>query len=116
MTRPSYSTLEVTSTHNGESCTIETVWEFQVAFYPMVPATYLDPPEGGPEIDGDPELLSVVISDAEGNEMVVFNNQQHKEILEILMVSLSEVDLTPSEDDMWEAIREYGNHDDHGPW
>lgn len=116
MPRSTFTRLEIANIHNGEDCTIETVWEFGVTFYPLIPATYLDPPEGGPEIDGDPELVRVIISDAEGNKISDFNRKHHKEILEILAVSIDELDLTPSDEDMRTAMEEYGDPDDHGPW
>jgi hypothetical protein len=115
MTRPAHTTLEIPSTHNGENCTIETIWEVEVTLYPLVRATHLDPPEGGPEWE-EPEVVHITISDADGNIMTTFNQKDHKDLIEILMVGIDELDLTPTDEDVRDALSEYGDPDDHGPW
>ena len=60
-------TLElVTYTEDEE---YEFTWNVDVFIYPKVKATYLDPPEGGPEVDGDPILIAAARIDADGSQL-----------------------------------------------
>ena len=81
---------------------VEITWEIPYSWTRPQPATYLDPPEGGVEIDGDPRPVEVTYYPAEGDELTIGNIGEGS-MLDILLVNKYG---TPHESYLWEAAEE----------
>jgi len=73
---------------------VEIVWEVPYSWSRPRPATYLDPAEGGLELDGDPQVVKVT------DDGVEILDEEYTEIL----VRLCGI---PSEDQCWEAASDH---------
>ncbi len=83
---------------------VEITWEFTYYHSPVRPATYLDPPEGGIEIESDTHPIAVTYYPADGEELTIEKIQEGS-ILDHLLVGKYG---TPSDDECFVAAS-----DDH---
>lgn len=81
---------------------VEITWEVPYSWSTPRPATYLDPPEGGLELDGDPRPVCVTYYPAEGEELTI-DGIQGGSILDHLLVGKYG---TPSDEACWDAAGE----------
>jgi hypothetical protein len=81
---------------------VEITWEVPYSWSRPRPATYLDPPEGGVELDGDPRPVCVTYYPEEGDELTI-DHIEEGSILDILLVAKYG---TPDDGVCWDAANE----------
>lgn len=88
---------------------VEITWSLEYSWSKPVPATYLDPPEGGAEIEGEPEPIAVTYYPEQGEPFSIDNIQPGS----ILNHLLGKKYKAPHDGECWDAINEdLGNEDD----
>lgn len=96
-------TVEIVTNHESGNGEVEVTWEVPLYWTPPRPATYLDPPEGGIELDGEPHPIAVTYYPELGDDYTIEGIQEGS-ILDIL---LSGKYPPPDEDECYREGGEY---------
>lgn len=95
------SHAEVFTYHADEL--VEITWAVPYSWSKPRPATYLDPPEGGLELDGDPYPTELVVFDDDGSEAYRIRGD------ELDLFDLAQLIGGIDDTEMWEAAADHQN-------
>lgn len=83
---------------------VELIWEVPYVWSKPVPATRLDPPEGGLELDGDARCVKIIIHHEDGTHTEVPPCKDEKWFYDVIPHACG-----VSEEMMWEAAASHQN-------